>query len=150
MHNARSRRWRYEPPLLRTSFLFTAFAIVAVSLVLLWAACRAKRAGWAGPLDGRFVPLGQNYLPELGRIYGKAWVEGAKNLESGQSVPAALRTVRTLWDAGRVQLFDRMITPEFSRIVAENRAPSQYTFAERQALARAWRGFAAGLETPRN
>jgi hypothetical protein len=57
--------------------------------------------------------------------------------------------VRTLWDAGRVQLFDRMITPEFARIVAENRDPSQYTLAERLALAKAWRGFAAGLETPR-
>jgi hypothetical protein len=148
MHNSRSQRWQYEPSRLRTSFLFITCAILAVSLALSSGACRARRVGWVG-LDGRFIPLGQNYLPELGRLYGKAWVEGAKRLESGQSVPTALTTVRSLWDAGRVQLFDRMITPEFARIVPESRAPSQYTFAERQALAKAWRGFAAGLETPR-
>jgi hypothetical protein len=148
MHNSRSQRWQNEPSRLRTSFLFTTCAILAVSLALSSGACRARRAGWVG-LDGRFIPLGQNYLPELGRLYGKAWVEGAKRLESGQSVPAALTTVRTLWDAGRVQLFDRMVTPEFARIVAENRDSSQYTFAERAALAKAWLGFAAGLETPR-
>jgi hypothetical protein len=149
MHNSRSRRWQYEPSRLRTSFLFTACAILAASLALSSSAFRARRVGSAGPLDGRFMPLGQDYLPELGRLYGKAWVEGAKRLESGQSVPTALRTVRSLWDTGRVQLFDRMITPQFARIIAENRAPSQYTFDERLALAKAWRGFAAGLETPR-
>jgi hypothetical protein len=120
---------------------------MAAVLALSAGSC-GRSAGSAGPLDARYIPLGQRYLPELGRAYAKAWNEGAKRLENGQSVPAALQSVRTVWEAGRIQLFDRWITPEFSRIAPESRAQSQFSYEQRKALARAWRGFAAGLETP--
>ena len=112
-----------------------------------------RLAGPGGPagsgLTGGSFPWGKTISLSWAASTARPGSKGPSALESGQSVPAALTTVRTLWDAGRVQLFDRMITPEFARIVAEDRAPSQYTFAERMALAKAWRGFAAGLETPR-
>ncbi len=103
----------------------------------------------APALDGRFVTLGRAYLPELGRAYATAWNEGAKALESGQPVASALKSVGQSWDSGRVQLFDRLITPELSKIVPDGRPESQLTTADRQALARAWRGFASGLGSPR-
>ena len=59
-------------------------------------------------LDVRFIPLGKTYLPELGRVYAAAWNEGARALESGQPVAAALKSVDQSWDSGRVQLFDRL------------------------------------------
>ncbi|MGC1719643.1 MAG: hypothetical protein WA746_11705 [Isosphaeraceae bacterium] len=68
-------------------------------------------------LDVRFIPLGKTYLPELSRAYAAAWNEGAKALESGQPVTAALKSVRQSWDSGQVQLFDRLVTPEFSKFV---------------------------------
>ncbi len=67
---------------------------------------------------------------------------------SGQSVAAALKCVSQSWDSGRVQLFDRLIAPELSKIVADGQPESQVTTADRQALARAWRGFASGLGSP--
>ena len=100
-------------------------------------------------LDSRFVTLGRAYLPELGKAYATAWNEGAKALESGQPVAAAIKTVGQSWDSGRGQLFDRLITPELTKIVADGQPESEVTAAARQALVRAWRGFASGLGSPR-
>jgi hypothetical protein len=97
------------------------------------------------PHDPRFVALGQVYLPQLGTAYAKAWEEGAKQLEAGQSVTAALDMVSKTWSSNRTQLYDHVFTPEFSRIVAESVKDSDVTPAERAALAAAWRGLSLGL-----
>jgi hypothetical protein len=98
--------------------------------------------------DARFIPLGKAYGPELGRAYAAAWNEGAKALEAGQPVAASLKTVSDAWDTARVQLFDKLVTPEFSKIIPEGQADADALLVNRMALARAWRGFAIGLSTP--
>jgi hypothetical protein len=98
-------------------------------------------------LEGRFIPLGQSYLPELGRVYAAAWNEGAGCLEAGHSLASSLQRVSRSWEAGRIQLFDRLITPELSTIVPEGQTGPQTGSAQRLAMARAWRALAIGLET---
>ncbi len=66
-----------------------------------------------------------------------AWKEGAKALESGQPVTAALKSVGQSWDSGQVQLFDRLVTPEFSKFVAENQPEAEARPTDLAALARA-------------
>jgi hypothetical protein len=96
-------------------------------------------------VDDRFVALGKAYLPELGKVYASAWTDGAGALEAGQPVDKALQAVSAAWDAGRVSLFDRLITPELVKIVPQGQADSAISPAQRAELARAWRGFASGL-----
>ena len=86
-------------------------------------------------LNVRFIPLGKTYLPELNRVYAAAWNEGAKALESGQPVTAALKSVGQSWDSGQVQLFDRLVTPEFSKFVAENQPKAEAKPTDLAALA---------------
>lgn len=97
------------------------------------------------PQDPHFVPIGRAYLPELGRAYAAAWEEGAKGLDSGQPVSAAVAAVGRAWDANRARLFDRMATPDFARIIPESQKDDDTTPQQRAAMAAAWRGFAAGL-----
>jgi hypothetical protein len=97
-------------------------------------------------VDARFRTLGRAYLPALGHAYAAAWLEGAKALEAGQPVDLALAAVGRSWDSGRTALFDRMVTPQFHKIVPEGRADAEITPAEKKALASAWRGFARGLD----
>ncbi len=97
------------------------------------------------PRDPRFVSIGRAYLPELGKAYAAAWEEGARGLDSGQPVSAAIAAVGRAWDANRTRLFDRMATPEFTGIVPESLQDADVTAQQRGALAAAWRGFAAGL-----
>jgi hypothetical protein len=118
---------------------------VGVPVLRTWLGGDGSRPAPPPVLDARFIPLGKTYLPELGRLYAAAWNEGAKALETGQPAAASLKSVGQSWDTGRVQLFDRLVTPEFSKIVAENKAESEVKPADLMALARAWRGFAAGL-----
>ena len=97
------------------------------------------------PHDPRFITVGKAFLPELGKAYAAAWAEGAKQLEAGQSITAALDTVSKTWSSNRAQLYDHVFTPEFSRIVAESTKDSDVMPAERAALAAAWRGLSLGL-----
>ena len=97
------------------------------------------------PHDPRFVALGKAYLPQLGMAYAAAWEEGAKQLEAGKSITAALDAVSKTWSSNRTQLYDHVFTPEFSRIVAESVKDADVTPAERAALAAAWRGLSLGL-----
>ncbi len=96
----------------------------------------------------RFGPTpGKTYLLELGRVYAAAWNEGEKALESGQLVAAALKSVGQSWDSGRGQLFDRLVTSELSKIVAENQPEAEAKPTNLAALALAWRGFVIGLNS---
>jgi hypothetical protein len=100
-------------------------------------------------VDDRFIPLGRAYLPELGKQYAAAWIEGAKALEAGQPVSSALKSVSQTWDHGRAELFDRLLTPELSKIVPDGQADAETKVVDRLALARAWRGLASGLVSRR-
>jgi hypothetical protein len=97
------------------------------------------------PHDPRFVVIGKDYLPQLGKAYAAAWDEGASQLEAGKGITAALDAVSATWSSNRTQLYDHVFTPEFSRIVAESVKDTDVTQAERAALAAAWRGIALGL-----
>jgi len=97
------------------------------------------------PRDAQFTTLGRAYLPQLAEVYASAWNEGAKGLDSGQPISAALDLVGKNWTSGRTALFDKLVAPEFAKIVPESIKDSDITPKERTALAAAWRGFAAGL-----
>jgi hypothetical protein len=99
----------------------------------------------APPHDAHFVRLGRAYLPGLGKAYAAAWEEGAKGLEAGQPVSAALAAVGNAWAANRTQLFDRMVTPEFAKVIPQSQKDADITLQQRAAMAAAWRGFALGL-----
>jgi hypothetical protein len=93
----------------------------------------------------QFVAIGKAYLPQLGKAYAAAWDEGAKQLEAGGGISAALGAVSKTWSANRTKLYDQMLTPEFSKIVAESVKDADLTPAERSAMAAAWRGLSLGL-----
>jgi hypothetical protein len=95
--------------------------------------------------DPRFVNLGRAYLPQLGNAYATAWNEGARELDSGANVSDAINTVAKHWSEGRTYLYDKIITPEFDKILPDNGQHENITPAERAAMAAAWRGFALGL-----
>jgi hypothetical protein len=97
------------------------------------------------PRDARFVALGKAYLPRLGLAYAGAWEEGAKQLEAGGDISAAIDAVAKSWSANRTQLYDHLLTPEFSKIVVESVKDADVTTAERSAMVAAWRGLAVGL-----
>ena len=98
------------------------------------------------PHDRRYVSLGRAYLPQLGKAYAAAWDQGAKALDSGQGISAALDTVAQTWTANRTEIYDKLLTPELAKIVPESVKDSDVTPAERAAMAAAWRGFALGLK----
>ena len=89
--------------------------------------------------------VGRAYLPGLGKAYAAAWEEGAKGLDTGQPLSAAIAAVGKTWDANRTQLFDQMATPEFAKIIPESQKDADVTPQQRAAMAAAWRGFASGL-----
>lgn len=116
--------------------------LVAIGIV----ASLDRPAGPAQPAyDPSFVKIGRTYLPELGKTYAGAWEDGAKAIDAGQPLSAAIAVVGKSWDAGRSQLFDRLATPEFAHIVPESQRDADVTPAQRAAMAAAWRGFARGL-----
>lgn len=129
--------------------------VVAVSGVLggvlaLLASARLATADKPAPNpayshDRRFVAIGRAYLPQLGKAYAAAWEQGAKKLEAGGGIAVSLDAVSQSWKSNRVQLYDRMLTPEFAKIVAENIKDEDLTTAERTAMAAAWRGLSLGL-----
>jgi hypothetical protein len=96
--------------------------------------------------DRRYVSLGRAYLPQLGNAYAAAWDQGAKALDSGQGISAALDTVAQTWTANRTEIYDKLLTPELAKIVSESVKDSDVTPAERAAMAAAWRGLAVGLK----
>jgi hypothetical protein len=95
--------------------------------------------------DPRFVSLGSAYLHRLGGVYAKAWTDGAEALDTGEGISRAVETVARSWSAGRSNLYDQLITPEFGKLLPEGVSDEAVTSAQRVALAAAWRGFAKGL-----
>jgi hypothetical protein len=95
--------------------------------------------------DAQFAALGRAYLPQLADAYAQAWNQGAIALDSGQPLSAALDLVAKNWTSGRTALYDKLVAPEFAKIVAESIKDSDVTPQERTAMASAWRGFASGL-----
>jgi hypothetical protein len=136
-------------PTRRTVLVILASSVLGAGVAL--AASRwfdAQRSPAPGPLPPRnahFVSLGKAYLPELGEAYAAAWEDGAKQLDAGGGISAAIDTVAKSWAARRSQAYDHVLTPEFSKIVAESIKDADVTQAERAAMAAAWRGLALGL-----
>jgi hypothetical protein len=95
--------------------------------------------------DPRFVILGREYLPQLGKVYARAWNEGARALDAGSGISQAIDTVAKNWSDGRTDLYDTIITPEFDKILPETGRDEMITPAQCAAMAAAWRGFAVGL-----
>lgn len=142
MSNSLVRARRRRPSRSRVSLAISAAALLGLGILLLSPGPRPASR------DDRFIRLGRAYPPELGRVYAAAWREGARRLDDGEPIASAIRAVHQAWEAGRIRLFDRVVTPEFAAIVPEN--PSGTLAgegdADRKALAWAWREFAAGLE----
>jgi hypothetical protein len=95
--------------------------------------------------DSRFVPIGQSYVPELCGAYASSLDEGAKLLDAGQPVSMAIDTQSKSWESGRLAAFDKILKPEFSKIIPEGTDDKTVTSSDRLALANAWRGTAKGL-----
>jgi hypothetical protein len=134
--------WRTLCTVLASSLVGAALAIA----VLTGIEDSRKPTPSPGPVhDPRFVALGKAYLPQLGKAYAAAWEEGAKQLEAGAGIATALDALSKTWSANRAQLYDHVLTPEFSKIVTESVKDADVTPAERSAMAAAWRGFAIGL-----
>lgn len=96
--------------------------------------------------DPRFVVIGRAYVPELAGSYAASWDQGVAALESGKSVSAALEAVARAWAADRTALYDKTLTPAFSKLVPQSAKDSDVTSAERAALIQAWRGLSMGLK----
>jgi hypothetical protein len=95
--------------------------------------------------NAEFVAFGRAYLPQLGKAYAAAWEEGAKQLEAGRGITASLDAVSKTWSSNRTQLYDRVLTPEFAKILPESVQDAEVTPQERSAMAAAWRGLSLGL-----
>jgi hypothetical protein len=136
-------------PTRRTLLTVVLSSVVGASLAItvsFWFDGPFKPApGPVAPRDARFVTLGKAYLPQLGRAYASAWEDGAKQLEAGKDISAAIDAVAKSWSANRTQLYDHLLTPEFSKIVVESVKDSDVTPVERSAMVAAWRGLAVGL-----
>jgi hypothetical protein len=136
-------------PSRRTLFTVVLSSAVGAGLVIATAVLLdiplKPAPGPVAPRDVRFVALGKAYLPQLGRAYAAAWEEGVKQLEAGKDISAAIDSVAKSWSSNRAQLYDHVLTPEFSKIVVESVKDSEVTPAERSAMVAAWRGLAVGL-----
>ncbi|QEH38665.1 hypothetical protein OJF2_72710 [Aquisphaera giovannonii] len=136
----------------RKSLMLVAASVVATTGLTTWAMPAASR--WLGrgaattrTADPRFVALGRSYIPELGKAYSSAWDDGATALESGQAIGAALKVVSQSWEQGRTKLFDRLVTPELCKVVPDGKPEAELKDADKAAVARAWRGLAAGMKS---
>jgi len=143
-----TRLWSLFPSR-RTLVTVTLSSVLGGAAAIGVSAWLAPSGGSTGtpqpPVDRRYVSLGRTYLPQLGKAYAAAWDQGAKALDSGQGISAALDTVAQTWTAKRTEVYDKLLTPELAKIVPESVKDSDITPAERAAMAAAWRGFALGL-----
>lgn len=98
------------------------------------------------PYDARFAAMGKTYAPEMAASYAAAWDQGVIALESGKSISDAIEIVAKAWTANRTALYDKTLTPAFSKIVPQSVKESDVTSAERAALIQAWRGLSIGLK----
>ncbi len=92
----------------------------------------------ASSSSGRAVyPPGKDQSSRAQPGIRRSLERGAKALESGHPVTAALNSVGQSWDSGQVQLFVRLVTPEFSKFVAENQPETEAKPSDLAARARA-------------
>jgi hypothetical protein len=135
-------------PTRRTLVTVIASALVGASVtfgIAAWLQTHDGANAAQPPHDAHFAAVGRAYLPRLAEEYARAWDQGAIALDSGQPVSAAVDLVAKNWTSGRTALFDKLVAPEFAKIVPESIKESDVTPQKRTALAAAWRGFAVGL-----
>jgi hypothetical protein len=119
-------------------------SVVAVAVVV---AVWLLKPGHDSPdsgYDKAFASLGREYLPELGKAYGKAWEAGAAKIDAGLPIAAASEEVTKAWQAQRVDVFNRMITPQLQSIFPEGADEASITPSQRVRMARAYRGLGRG------
>lgn len=99
-------------------------------------------------IDPAFVPLGRAYQGVFSPAYAAAWDKGAAALEAGQTLTQANAIVGKDWNDARIAAFKAQLSPSLDRIVPETTPDSAVTPEQKAALAKAWRGLAAGLRYP--
>lgn len=97
------------------------------------------------PYDEAFVKTGESYGAHLSPTCGAAWSEAADLLDAGQPYSVAIAHAASSWTAGRQQLFDQLVSPDLTRIVAEGTKDADVTAAQRVKASSAFRGFGRGL-----
>jgi hypothetical protein len=98
-----------------------------------------------GPADPRFVSVGRAYTRELAKAYSGAIRVGVTELEAGVPVSQVFLDVGKTWDQRRKTAFDRLITPELSKVLPESAKDSDISPDQRTHLAAALRGLAQGV-----
>ena len=96
----------------------------------------------AAAVDGK--ALGRQFAGSVATAFGDAWVAAADTLEQGKSISDAQATLQTKWQDGRTKAFTTLVAPEFSKILGEGAEPTDA--AQRAAVVKLWRDFAAGLK----
>lgn len=94
--------------------------------------------------DPAVVKAARSYGPELAKAYSGPWSDGADALEDGKSMSDSLAVVAKSWDSARSKLFDRELTPRFSKIFPES-SKEDMTSSERRDMVKAWRSLAKGF-----
>ncbi len=136
---------RYRPTLTVAAAFAGAIVVAIVVAAHLGCGTRATVPS-SPPSDARFLVIGKAYLPQLGAAYADAFTVGAAHLEDGEPVSDALDAISKAWSANRLSLYDKTLSPEFTKILPESVRDEDVTPAERAALAAAWRGLALGLK----
>lgn len=119
-------------------------ALIAGCVMGVWSFFRPSPSPTPTPSPS-VVAIGKDYGPALAVAYGQAWLEGAKVLDAGKTMPEAVAAVSKAWDANRSALFAAKAAPAFAAIVPESTDDKAVTAAQKAQLAAAWRDFAAGL-----
>ena len=91
--------------------------------------------------------LGRNFVGPMAASLGDAWTSAADILEQGKAVGDAQAALQVRWQEGRSKAFAGLVAPEFSRVLKEGAEPADP--AQRAAVVKLWRDFAAGLKGAR-
>jgi hypothetical protein len=95
----------------------------------------------ADPIAATAQTYGRNLL----KVYAAAWRDGARKLDGGSSLEAAINQVSTSWTTGRTAIYATAITPILAKAVPEGTPDADQTAPQKQAAAAAFRSIADGL-----
>lgn len=96
----------------------------------------------ASTVDGK--SLGRAFATSVAVAFGDSWIAAADTLEGGKSIGDAQAVLQAKWQEGRTKAFTTLVAPEFSKVLGEGVEPADP--AQRAAVVRLWRDFAAGLK----
>lgn len=131
------------PNMVLIGVLFVA-ALLLEGLGIVWFT-RQPSSPSPGDIDASFVSIGRTYRTPLAEAYGKAWDDGAKLLDAGQTPEAALNAVATSFQSNRLAAFQAAIKAPLNSVIPDGTDPAKITDAQRAAYAKAFRGLRKGL-----